>query len=288
MGKAKELLYGVADKAWQPIVGCDPHMPCAPRCWARRTVARVVECQRNVPSCMASGRDKFFEIALTPDLKQWSGEVRIDEEHLNDPLKWRKPAVVATGFHGDWLRLGIDQSQVLAVMKACPQHTFLSLTKQPQWFIGSVAALANVSIGVSVMNQPEADKMRPYVEMIARCGWRTHVWHEPALGAVDWRGWEFLEGMVTGGESGTDSRPMHPDWARQDRDWCRTHGIAFTFKQWGNWIEHIGLPIPADNGIVGPKFHEWPNGKWSQMVGKRAAGCLLDGREWKEFPRRKA
>ena len=41
----KKLEYGIADKAWHPVIGCDPKMSCAPRCWARKTVARVVECQ---------------------------------------------------------------------------------------------------------------------------------------------------------------------------------------------------------------------------------------------------
>lgn len=71
---SKEIgVYGLGEgsRAWQPIVGCDPHMSCAPRCWARKTVARVVECQR-----MQHPRSEFFQQALTPDGKQWSGKIR--------------------------------------------------------------------------------------------------------------------------------------------------------------------------------------------------------------------
>src|SRR5581483_9596647 len=106
-------------------------MPCAPRCWARKTVARITECQGD------SARE-LFSIALTPDKKQWSGVVLLDEKHLLDPLKWRKPALVAMGFHGDWGRLSeADMDRVAAVMVLTARdglwpHRFIPLTKQPQ------------------------------------------------------------------------------------------------------------------------------------------------------------
>jgi protein gp37 len=49
-------------------------------------------------------------------------------------------------------------------------------------------------------------------------------------------------------------------WARGIRDQCIDAGIPFFFKQWGEWA----------NGVVN--------------IGKKAAGCLLDGVEWKQFP----
>lgn len=39
--------------------------------------------------------------------------------------------------------------------------------------------------------------------------------------------------MIAGGESGRNARPMHPQWARDLRDQCRAHDVAFLFKQWG-------------------------------------------------------
>jgi hypothetical protein len=68
---SKREQYAVADKAWQFVVGCSPNMSCAPRCWARRTVARVVECQRD----QNPYRAKFFQNALRSDLQRWSGRV---------------------------------------------------------------------------------------------------------------------------------------------------------------------------------------------------------------------
>lgn len=44
-----------------------------------------------------------------------------------------------------------------------------------------------------------------------------------------------LDWVVAGGESGPDARAMHPDWPRALRDQCAAAGVAFFFKQWGNW-----------------------------------------------------
>ena len=56
-----------------------------------------------------------------------------------------------------------------------------------------------------------------------------------AEGARVLGGWEFIRWLVSGGESDRDARPSHPDWHRAARDFCAAHGIAYFFKQWGEW-----------------------------------------------------
>lgn len=111
--------------------------------------------------------------------------------------------------------------------------------------------------------------------------------------------------VIAGGESGKHARPSHPDWFRSLRDQCVAAGVAFHFKQWGEWV-----PAVESHGITGSSMPEngiMPCGKSAQWigidgrvaypsahglndafavarVGKRAAGRLLDGREWNEFP----
>ena len=104
----------------------------------------------------------------------------------------------------------------------------------------------------------------------------------------DWQG-ATIDWVICGGESGPHARPMHPDWARSLRDQCAAAGVAFHFKQWGEWApdDHFShFPDPnSDHGI-----HEWFD-EGSDLVtghswryGKKAAGRLLDGREWNEVP----
>jgi protein gp37 len=68
---------------------------------------------------------------------------------------------------------------------------------------------------------------------------------------------------------------MHPQWARDLRDQCVAAGVPFLFKQWGEWgpgsVGNHTAPMECDGGPL-----------WK--VGKHAAGRLLDGRTWDEFP----
>jgi protein gp37 len=104
-----------------------------------------------------------------------------------------------------------------------------------------------------------------------------------------------LDWIICGGESGPKARPMHPAWARSIRDQCKAAGTAFFFKQWGEWGIDTRGGVMADTGEratwVGKSGRTYnpsaPNGEdcWAMMkVGRKAAGRLLDGREWSEFP----
>lgn len=125
-----------------------------------------------------------------------------------------------------------------------------------------------------------------------------------------------LDWVICGGESGPGARPMHPDWARSLRDQCQAASVPFFFKQWGEWAPVTPQYPEGDNdsnldeldlmahticlGNAGTVFQEdyglkdyyWcgyqptPNeNPWFlERVGKKAAGRLLDGREWNEFP----
>lgn len=130
-----------------------------------------------------------------------------------------------------------------------------------------------------------------------------------------------LDWVVTGGESGPGARPMHPDWARGLRDACTSASVPFFFKQWGEWGP---APWRLDRGPdesveaykaraealcathayavwadrYGHEPYQPPHRPWSservelsggdhapmRRWGKKAAGRLLDGRTWDEYP----
>ncbi len=131
-----------------------------------------------------------------------------------------------------------------------------------------------------------------------------------------------LDWAIVGGESGPKARPMHPDWARSLRDQCVSADVPYFFKQWGEWapfendvsrfyrslnsmgnrrynlalnrmIRHCG-----GTKLISDRPEGWPahiveqgecvgglgSKRFMVNVGKKAAGCLLDGREWKQMP----
>jgi len=115
----------------------------------------------------------------------------------------------------------------------------------------------------------------------------------PDLGKIDW--------VICGGESGPGARPMQEDWALSLRDQCQDAGVPFFFKQWGEWAPGAcagSMPSCTERTAT------WWDGRWLYdsltprqseelhrddepdvyRLGKKAAGAMLDGREWKEFP----
>ena len=84
---------------------------------------------------------------------------------------------------------------------------------------------------------------------------------------------------------------MHPDWARSLRDQCEAAGVPFFYKQWGEWLPysqltHVQQNTYCDNSAC-VKQVLLVDGVASAdvyRVGKKAAGRLLDGREWNEMP----
>ncbi len=117
----------------------------------------------------------------------------------------------------------------------------------------------NVWLGASVVNQEEADRDVPKLLATRELlGARVlFLSCEPLLGPIDlerprpgpdmdqgggkmicqpWLIQSGIDWVIVGGESGQQARPMHPDWARSLRDQCAAAGVAFFFKQWGEWL----------------------------------------------------
>lgn len=274
--------------------------------------------------------------------------------NLDEPGKWRKPALCFVESMGDLFHEGLPDElieRVWSQMLEYPQHTFQVLTKRAARMRELVARFTqdatrsadHIWLGVSVENQEQADKRIPELLKIpARVRFLSC---EPLLGPLDlskwlqacsecgeapgldwrWTGkeWQHHHGypyghapakwinnkihqVIVGGESGPGARPMHPDWARSLRDQCQAARVPFFFKQWGEWIggkfdyrkskmvcgatetgKEFGRIFWTNPGE--PKVHLWDEADhyWtnaSACVGKKAAGRLLDGREWDEMP----
>lgn len=141
----------------------------------------------------------------------------------------------------------------------------------------------HVLLGASVEDQKRADERRDYLKEVSEMCWKTFVSYEPALGPVNWSGWDFLDWLIVGGESGPNARPVHPDWARNARGYCQINEIAFFFKQWGKYLPHGQLSSHGSHAIfydVEPT--KLDDGHLTYAAGKKAAGRLLDGVEHNE------
>lgn len=282
------------DATWNPTTGCDRVSPGCDHCYAMTLAPRL--------KAMGSPR---YQRDGDPATSGPGFGFTMHPDALDQPLRWTRPRRIFVNSMSDLFHSGITPdflADVFAVMSMAPQHTFQVLTKRPgvmrsvlrsPMFKLQVNAarmqrgvsvlpdsrredgtyawpLPNVWLGTSVEDQAHTWRISHLLETRAAVRFLSM---EPLLGPVDLvaplkryfrddpvcleheLGW-----VIVGGESGSGARPMHADWARGLRDQCIDAGIAFHFKQWGSHDEH-GTPMH-----------------------KKAAGRLLDGRTWDEFP----
>lgn len=322
------------DASWNPIVGCTEVSPGCANCYAARLAATRL---KTTPAYAGLADTHCVDIS-EPYKARWAGEVRFLPERLEEPLHWREPRRIFVCDMGDLFHEDVRDAwldKIFNVMLHCPQHTFQVLTKRParmrRWINTFTSGnWPNVWLGVSVENQHFAVERIPLLlDTPAAVRW---ISAEPLLGPLDvelaqcscpmripfggktrhllsckadcrrpddqtrWA----IDWVVAGGESGSDARPMHPDWARSLRDQCQAAGVPFFFKQWGAWWpgDQDDFPGEATNDHaqqIAAMIAAPPKGYVSVLravnprlvtfkVGKKAAGRLLDGREWNQFP----
>jgi len=238
--------------------------------------------------------------------------VRSSDKTFYAPLKWREPRYIFACSWGDFFHPAGDEWRPEAwdVIRRCPQHTWLILTKRPELIVARLPEgwpWPHVALGVTAENQARLDERGPIILSIPAA---LHFlsW-EPGLGPIHITppffqydktfrnfGW-----VITGGESGPDARPTHPDWVRSLRDQAKAAGIPFCFKQWGEWaVIEKGLSKKGD--ITLANYGPYPNIFWHherpvristhvsadcvvmRRVGKKNAGRYLDGEIWDERP----
>lgn len=172
------------------------------------------------------------------------------------PLHWRKPQAIFVNSMSDLFHDEIPDDfilEVFGVMRRAHWHRFQVLTKRSERLADMRYRLPwpeNVWMGVTVESARHVsrlDDLRCTDAAVKFCS------IEPLLGALPALDLSGIDWVIVGGESGPGARPMKVDWARGIRDACRRQGVPFFFKQWGG-------------------------------VFKKQTGCLLDGREWKEYP----
>lgn len=270
---------------WNPVTGCSPVSPGCAHCYAARMAKRL------------AGRFGY------PDAPH-EFEVTLHQDRLEEPLRWKRPRMVfvcsmSDLFH-ESLALGHIEP-IFEVIKATPQHTYQILTKRPERMAFALTAInlhmnkntafKNLWIGVTVENQEQAEKRIPVLLQIPAAVRFVSV--EPMLGPVDFSrvltpaSEEALRGVqwvICGGETGPGARPMDPVWVYHLRDQCSYASVPFFFKSWGDYAD--AWNIPDDVSLMDVRNCASVNAGETTMfhVGKRAAGRMLNGRTWDEFP----
>lgn len=227
------------------------------------------------------------------------------DNEVPDQWRWDLFELIRATPNLDWLLLTKRVGNARTMLNAAAAAVMGASTATP-W---DRSPWPNVWLGAAICNQGEADRdipkllqvpaalrflsLEPLLDEIEL----THVqWpgkHRVDVlrgGAWDVPGWiagftnhsdmARIDWVIAGGESGSNARPMSPDWARSLRDQCAAAEVPFTFKQWGEWLPMLGQAegVPVRDKTT--TRDGWVMGR----AGKRAAGRRLDGREHNGFP----
>jgi len=284
------------DVTWSPIRGCSRVSEGCRHCYAEAIAARF------------SGPGQPYEglARMTPDGPRWSGEVRLIEEHLSDPLRWKRPRRVFVNSMSDLFHeLLPDEAidRVFVTMALTPRHIFQILTKRPQRMLkycGSSATvhrlmllvrdltigisgakatwemkddglrgicLPNVWLGVSVENQPTADERIPLLLQTPAAV--RFISYEPVLGPVDIDQW--LPNQCVDFPGQTYNRGPSLDWviAGSESGPNARHANPDWYRAVRDACFSAGVAFHLKQHVVNGKKIHLPE---------------LDGKVWAEFP----
>lgn len=185
--------------------------------------------------------------------------VTLHPDALSLPARWAEGKRVFVNSMSDLFHRDVPFEFILRcfdTMRQADRHIYQVLTKRPERMLEFARTRldgpwpAHVWAGTTV----ESADYKWRVDYLRRVPAPIRFLSvEPLLGPlgrIDLRG---IRWVIAGGESGPHARPMNAEWVREVRGRCRADGIAFFFKQWGG-------------------------------VNKKAAGRVLDGRRWEEYP----
>lgn len=304
---------------WNPLAGCTRASRGCDFCYAAKMSLRLeAMAKAKIEKGESPGAmEKYIGVSTKnkAGIPVFNGKINLDYEKLDEPLSWRKSRMVFVNSMSDLFHKDVPFAfiaRVFDVMRNTPQHTYQVLTKRPenasafsvdiQLHISGWEWPENVWLGTSVEDQDAANERIPALLRVD--GPRIRFLSmEPLLGAVKLtihddfsdrghgRGWlnsterNNINWVIVGGESGTNARPMHTDWARSIRDQCVDANVPFFFKQNGEFLlidDAIALGLV--NTYTDSHKTKNSDGVYYARVGKKDAGSLLDGKEWKQFP----
>lgn len=255
--------------------------------WTDHTFNPWLGCSKVSPACANCYAESW---AKRTGIVKWGDSAarrRTSESNWRQPLKWNREALNAgerkrvfcaslADVFEDRPELTPWRKDLFDLIRATSSLDWLLLTKRPHnipFMLKAANACgedcpANVWFGTTVENDEYSARIDDLIEAAGEFASVLFLSCEPLLGPLNLKAnqrWQMERGgyrpliddiqwVICGGESGAKHRGLSLDYARTLRDQCLEAGVPYFFKQHGGRTPDAG-------------------------------GCLLDGREWKEFPK---
>jgi hypothetical protein len=304
--------------------------------WTDFTFNPWIGCQKVSPGCDHCYAETWDARGLQGQARRWGPDAdrtRTSAANWNKPLAWNKAAGAAgkrarvfcaslADVFDNHASIKLEwRDDLYKLIEATPHLDWLLLTKRPQnvsrfvsGWMGPMSWPANVWLGTTVENQREAERRIPHLLSVpARVRFLScepllepldlkKLFHVRATRSDPLASNQRIHWVICGGESGPGARPMNPDWARGLQQQCQDAGIAFHFKQWGEWApmsdlkdpDHVTETTPRafwhdavgliEDTLAAPDGLDFFSEGHVFKVGKKRGGRLLDGCRHDGFP----
>ena len=263
---------GWTRETWNPLEGCSraTHSPGCINCYAAKQMAtRWAHKYPGLARKLGDGSYAF------------TGKIVLEMHRLSEPLKMKTGTKFFVNSMSDLFHDSVPSEfidQVFDVMEKASWHTFQVLTKRPEnmaaytrkRYSSDDDAPANIWLGTSTENE---DTYKERIDVLrtvrARVRW---ISAEPLLGPLELGDTKGLDWVVVGGESEGDTK-MEKKWVEDLQKQCSKAGIAFFFKQWGDY---------GEDGNKAKKEKLTAEQKAAGILRNKSA--VLNGKIYEEFP----
>jgi protein gp37 len=229
------------DSTWNPVTGCTKVSAGCDNCYAH-TLAH---------GRLAAVYTRHLPIVDTPENQADPFAVRVWEERLREPAKWKDSRMIFVNSMSDLFHADVPDAFVrgiFEVMLEVDRHIYQVLTKRPTRAVrffrmnrdlfpaGEIPR--HIWMGTSVESQ-EVDYRIAHLRGLPAAV--RFLSCEPLIAPLDLDGkLDGLHWVIAGGESGIGYRPMDPAWPAAIQAACEEQSVAFFFKQWGGRTPKAG------------------------------------------------
>jgi len=207
------------EKTWNPITGCHKISAGCQNCYAEKMSHRL----------KAMGQKKYAN---------GFNNIICHPKSLNEPYKYKSPKMIFVCSMSDIFNPFVPESfidKIMQVIADTPQHTYQILTKRPEvmaYYFKTHDIPKNLWVGVTVENKETTYRIDAIRNIPATV---RFISAEPLLDDLGTLDLTNIDWVIIGGETGTNARPMHPDWVQHLVEQCTANHIPMFFKQWGTY-----------------------------------------------------
>jgi protein gp37 len=203
--------------------------------WCNYTWNPIVGCKRGCHYCYARKiHQRFHPNIPFNEISNW-------DERLEQPLKVKKPSRIFVGSMSDieyWRKYDINN--ILEIIKQCPQHTFMFLTKSPYTYRRIRKYPQNCWLGFTVTNKKEWGQARKMVKVKRNNLKFINI--EPILDRIDTSYFWLFDWIILGGLT---PKPIHKQqWIKDFLDNGRKMPTPVFMKNNLNWHGKLRQEFP--------------------------------------------